>query len=162
MPQSCASVLYRFDGPPSAPLSRLSSLTTPFSTRSWLTLSSVRSHESYNCVLSALSRLERASLASRSALISLVKRINWWLILTVTFASWSTGVKIGVGELPWCLITQSLIRVDCKRASVAVLGVWESQGRGRTSGVSGGVGVRNLTSSFEIADSGLHGTRPAH
>lgn len=107
-------VLPRFDDTPCAPSSHLSCSTIPFSTKSWLACSLVRAPESCNRVLLALRRFERASLASRSALTSLVRSVSWWPLVTTAFANWSTEARIDVGELPWCRATRPLIRADCE------------------------------------------------
>ena len=108
----------------------------------------------------AVRRFERAWLAFSSVRTLSCRRVTSWAISSAPFASCLTAEKIGVGELPWCCAIRPWTCSDCKIASADVCGVWETHGSasGRRGPV--GVGVRNLTSSFDKTAWGSYGTKP--
>ena len=70
-----------------------------------------------------LRRLLSVSFAFRRSFTSACNIANWCITLDVPFANWSTASKIEVGELPWCLVTRSLIKELWEIACIELLGV---------------------------------------
>jgi hypothetical protein len=146
--------------PPFSSSTRSSTSTTPFSSIISLAWLPLMAPPSWRRVFLALRHFESAVLASCNVCTSASNRWTRWANACIPFESWSTAAKIGVGELPWCLAIRPLIRVDCERASLVVVGVLETQGVGGPSRVLGGVGIRNLTSSFASTACGSWGISP--
>ena len=106
-------------------------------------------------------RLLSISFAFRSSLTSASNNANLTITLDIPFVNWLIASKIEVGELPWCLVTRSLIKELWEVAYSILLGVWEVHGWAVEGREFRGVGVRNLRSRADITLSGSKGTSPA-